>query len=272
MTAGDDRILIDAGLSYRALRNRLERRAVDPGTVRAILITHAHVDHVRGAATFSHRHGTTVHATAAAREAWGPGAAKVADWAWLRPDEPVRFGALRFSPFAVLHDAVGTLGFRIDTPDGAIGFATDVGRVTRALIDRFRQCRVLVMESNHAVDLLQVSPYAASVRTRIGGDEGHLSNEALAAFVAEHLGPDVRCIVLAHLSRINNVPEIAELSCREALDRAGRPDVRIVVAPHDLPTPTIDLAELAPSLSLPPPARRAQQVSLPFGRSSMHAR
>jgi phosphoribosyl 1,2-cyclic phosphodiesterase len=266
VASGDDRVLIDAGLSYRAIRQGLERLGVAPDALRAIVITHAHVDHVRSAARLSGRHGITVHATPAARESWGPSAAKVSGWARLRPGRSVDFGALRFLPFAVTHDADETLGFRIDTPTGAIGFATDVGCVTAELVERFRQCLLLVMESNHAVQLLRVSSYAPSVRARIGGDDGHLSNEALGAFVREHLGPAVRCIVLAHLSRINNVPEVAELSCREALARIGRSEVRVVVASPDQPTPTIDLAALIQTPAVvPPPARRAQQVSLPFG-------
>ena len=263
VAAGGDRVLIDAGLSYRAIRQRLERLGVAPDSLRGIVITHAHVDHVRGAALLSGRHGITVHATPSARETWGPSSAKVSGWGVLHAGRQVEFGVLRFSPFNVSHDADDTLGFRIDTPAGAIGFATDAGCITAGLVERFRDCQLLVMESNHAVELLRVSPYAAQVRTRIGGDDGHLSNEALAVFVQEHLGPAVRCIVLAHLSRVNNVAEIAEMSCREALARAGRSDVRVVVAAQDQPTPTIDLAALAPA-----PGRRVQQRSLPFGPSS----
>jgi len=269
VAAGDDRVLIDAGLSYRALRQRLDGVGVDPDTLGAVLITHAHVDHVRGAAMLSRKHGIPIHATGGAREGWGRGADKVAGWEALLAGRPVAFGALRFIPFGVSHDADEALGFRIETPDGAIGFATDVGQITDDLVARFSDCRVLVVESNHAVELLRVSPYAPSVRMRIGGDGGHLSNEALAGFIREHLGAQVRCIVLAHLSRTNNVPALAELICREALTAAGRPGVRVVVAGQDQPTPTIDLAGLAPAPVSP--VQAAQQVSLPFGGASARA-
>ena len=105
VASGDDRVLIDAGLSYRAIRLRLERLGVALNALRAIVITHAHVDHIRSAARLSARHGITVYTTSAARESWGPSAAKVSGWARLRPGRSVDFGALRFLPFAVTHDA-----------------------------------------------------------------------------------------------------------------------------------------------------------------------
>ena len=265
MTSDTDRVLIDAGLSYRAIQQRLESLGLAADTLRAVLITHAHVDHVRSAGMLSRKHGIPIYVTEASRTAWGEGAQKVANWKFLLPDRTVAFGAMQFVPFGVCHDADDTLGFRVNTPDGAIGFATDVGKITEDLISRFAACRVLVMESNHAVELLRVSPYAASVRSRIAGDDGHLSNEDVATFVRDHLGADVRCIVLAHLSRVNNVPEIAKMSCLDALCAVGREDVRVVVADQDRPTPTIDLASLSRySARLAPTQSGLTQTDLPF--------
>ena len=214
---------------------------------------------------FPRRHGTPIYATAATRAAWGERASQISRWEPLRPGQMTECGTLRFLPFTVPHDALETLAFRIDTPEGAIGLATDAGCVTAEMVSKFRSCCLLVLESNHAADLLRVSPYAPSVRTRIGSDDGHLSNEALAAFLVEHLGDGVRCLVLAHLSRVNNVPELAEMTCREALTTRGRPDVRIVVAGQRCATPTIDLAGLAAEMTarLPVPAG-IRQVDLPF--------
>tara|TARA_B100000745_G_scaffold63961_1_gene37781 strand:+ start:1185 stop:1985 length:801 start_codon:yes stop_codon:yes gene_type:complete len=265
VTSDNDRVLIDAGLSYRAIQQRLDSLGLTADALRAVLITHAHVDHVRSAGMLSRKHGIPIYVTEATRAAWGEGAKKVADWKFLLPGRTVAFGAMQFVPFGVCHDADDTLGFRVNTPDGAIGFATDVGKITEDLISRFAACRVLVMESNHAVELLRVSPYAASVRSRIAGDDGHLSNEDVATFVRDHLGADVRCIVLAHLSRVNNVPEIAKMSCLDALCAVGREDVRVVVADQDRPTPTIDLASLSRySARLAPTQSGLTQSDLPF--------
>ena len=254
------RMLLDVGFSYREVSRRLQEIHVDPGMLDAVLITHAHGDHTRGVRLLSKHHGVPVYATAAAREECG-----AADWFPLLPDAVLELGGLRFIPFEVPHDAAQTIAFRIETPEGAIGYATDVGTLTPALVERFHDCRLLVVESNHASDLLRVSPYARSTRERIAGGEGHLSNESLAAFVRERLGASVRCLVLAHLSRVNNLPELAEMTCREALAACGRGDVEVVVARQDRLTPTIDLGAWVPPAALPRAAPR--QAALPFHRS-----
>ena len=258
---GDQRVLIDVGLSYREVARRLDSIAVSPASIGAVVITHAHGDHTRGAALFSRRHGVAVYATAATRAVWGD--ANVSSWRDLQCETPSNICGFRFTPFEVSHDAAAaTVAFQIETPDGTIGFATDVGVVTPSLQARFRCCRVLVMESNHATDLLQVGPYARSTKARISGARGHLSNESLAAFVREHLGRSVRCLVLAHLSRVNNVPEIAELTCREALEARGRHDVRIVVSRQDRVGETVDLGSWAAPRRQDTSAGR--QAALPF--------
>ena len=259
------RVLLDLGFSYREVSRRLEEIDVEPGMLDAILITHAHGDHTRGVRVTSKRHGVPVYATSAIREECG--AAEVADWRELTPDAALALGGLRFIPFEVPHDASETFAFRIETPEGAIGYATDVGTLTPALIERFRDCRLLVIESNHASELLRVSPYARSTRERIAGNGGHLSNESLAAFVRQHLGASVRCLVLAHLSRVNNLPELAEMTCREALAARGRSDVEVVVTRQDRVTPTIDLGAWMMQPATSPPAA-LRQTTLPFHGSS----
>lgn len=259
MACRDTRVLVDVGLSYREVAKRLATIDEDPDDVDAILITHAHGDHTRGARLFSRRHGVPVYTTAAVREEWT--APDLAEWRALVPARSLDVGELRFRPFVIPHDASETVGFRIDTPEGSIGFATDIGVVTGQLVQLFADCRVLVIESNHAVELLRVSPYDASTRSRIASTQGHLSNEALAAFVRDHLGTAVRCLVLVHLSRVNNVPEIAELTCREALSASGRDDVRVVVTRQDRVAPTVDLESwLPPAPALP----QLAQGGLPF--------
>ena len=254
-------MLIDVGLSYRDVARRLERLGVDPGGVDAIVITHAHGDHTRGARLFSRRHAVPVYSTEAVHDEWG--VADLSDWRPLTTNRPYDLCGFRFQPFTIPHDASQTVAFRIETPDGSIGFATDIGAVTGELVERFHDCRVLVIESNHAIELLRLSPYDASTRTRIASARGHLSNESLAEFIRNHLGPSVRCIVLAHLSRVNNVPEIAELTCREALAECGRTGVEVVVTRQDRAAPAVDLARWLSPRQTPKPA----QTELPFAEA-----
>ena len=233
-------VLIDAGLSYRQITRRMGDTGFDPKGVEAIVMTHAHGDHTRGARMFCRRHGVPVYATEKTRADWG--AANMSTWRPLRANRSHDVCGLRFHPVSIPHDASETVAFRIETPEGAIGFATDIGAMTSELVERFRNCRLLVVESNYATELLGVSPYDRSTRARIGSARGHLSNEALAEFVRDHLGRQVRCLVLAHLSRVNNVPEIAEMTCREALAASRRNDVDVVVAQQDSRARTVDLA------------------------------
>lgn len=258
---GESRLLVDVGLSCRETARRLDAIGVAPESVTAVVITHAHGDHTRGAGRFSRRYEVPVHATEATRAVWpGP---DVWSWGGLECDAAADIGAFRITPFEVSHDAAAeTVAFHIETAAGDIGFATDVGAATAALRSRFRRCRLLVMESNHATDLLRVGPYAASTKARIAGERGHLSNEALARFVREDLGASVECLVLAHLSRVNNLPELAEMTCREALEASGRSDVRIVVTRQDRVTETVrlDARRARPG----PDSLPGRQIALPF--------
>ena len=156
------RVLLDVGFSYRELSRRLGEVGVDPGMLDAVLITHGHGDHTRGLRVLSNRHGVRAYATAAIREEWRAG--NDVDWHGLAPGVAVDLGGLRFIPFQVPHDASETVAFRIETPEGAIGYATDIGTLTPLMIERFHDCRLLVIESNHATELLRVSPYARSTR------------------------------------------------------------------------------------------------------------
>lgn len=243
LVSSGGRILIDVGLSYRETVRRLGILGLEPAGVDAILLSHAHGDHVRGLPRFTARHGTPVYATAATRAVLGDVGA---NWAWrpLEAGVPLRIGDVEVVPFRVPHDAVETLAFRFDTSEGAIGFATDLGSITPEVVQRFRGCRLLVLEANHARELLRVSPYNATAKARIASPAGHLSNEALAHFIETHLDATVRAVVLAHLSRVNNVPDLAVLTCREALARRGRPEVSVIAARQDRVAETIDLAEL----------------------------
>ena len=139
-------MLLDAGLSYRALKERLEALNVAVEASTAIFVTHAHSDHVRSVASVSRRHGVPVYTTAGTRNAWGAPAEHIEHWNLLTAGKQTSRGALSFLPFTVPHDANETLAFRIDTPEGAIGFATDIGCVTSELVSRFQDCRVLVID------------------------------------------------------------------------------------------------------------------------------
>ena len=182
----------------------------------------------------------------------------------LRPGTRFDLCGLGFQVFTVPHDSVETLAFRIETSHGAIGFATDIGTLTPKLAGHFRDCVVIVIESNHSTGMLESGPYAPWMKSRIGGPHGHLSNEALADFIRSDLGESVRCVVLMHLSRVNNSPEIAEMVCRDALRRRGRNNVRVVVSSQENISETVDLGRLPEVSRFRDSASCHWQVDLPF--------
>jgi len=215
---------------------------------------------------FVRRHPVPVYATDATfrSRSWKACVSSGMERVELRPDTRFDLCGLGFQAFTVPHDSVETLAFRVETPHGAIGFATDIGTLTPKLAGHFRDCVVLVIESNHSTGMLESGPYAPWMKSRIGGPQGHLSNEALADFIRSDLGESVRCVVLMHLSRVNNSPEIAEMACRDALRRRGRNNVRVVVSSQENVSETVDFAKLLEVSRFRNSASCHWQVDLPF--------
>ena len=224
------------------------------------------MDHVKGVMRFVQRHPVPVYATDATFRSriWESCVSSGMERVELRPDTKFDLCGLGFQAFTVPHDSAETLAFRVETPHGPIGFATDIGTMTPKLAGHFRDCVALVIESNHSTEMLESGPYAPWMKSRISGPQGHLSNEALADFIRSDLGESVRCVVLMHLSRVNNSPEIAEMACRDALRRRGRNNVRVVVSNQDSVTVTVDLEKLSGVSRLGSSTPFHGQVDLPF--------
>jgi phosphoribosyl 1,2-cyclic phosphodiesterase len=205
------RVLVDAGFSARDLEARLASIDVEPAAIDAILITHDHGDHTKGAGVFARRHGTPVYLTERTH---------LACQSLFRGDEPTRFyrvahpfvlGGFRIEPFLTVHDAADPVGIAlVDLATGArLGVATDLGRPTASMQHALSGCDFLVLEANHDEVMLRVGPYPWSVKTRIGSSHGHLSNRAAARFVGDLVHPRLAGVLLAHLSNECNDPTLA---------------------------------------------------------------
>ena len=214
---GDSRILIDAGLSAREIERRLAEISVEPADLNAILVTHEHQDHIGAVGPLARRYHLPVYLH--------PSTHAVAKLGRL--DAVCEFDTgtsfllrnLQVTPFPVTHDAVETVGFIIDSPAGRIGVATDLGIATRLVADRLRDCRVLVLESNHDERMLRDGPYPWHLKQRIAGRHGHLSNTAAAELLTGLLWSGTEAVFLAHLSETNNDPRLAHQTTRTVLDR-----------------------------------------------------
>jgi phosphoribosyl 1,2-cyclic phosphodiesterase len=224
--AGADRVLIDAGLGPRSLAERLLSAGVDPASLRAVLISHEHSDHAAGAASFSAKWGVPLAGTRGTYAAAGFGSVTIASYQVLREGVACRFGGLEVQCLGIPHDAAEPLAFVLSAGNASFGHATDLGHVSPAFVSAFRKCQAVLIESNYDPGLLRDGPYPWSLKERILSPRGHLSNEDVSRFLGE-IPEACHTVVLAHLSRTNNHPELALMAAERALNVAGRSDVRI---------------------------------------------
>jgi phosphoribosyl 1,2-cyclic phosphodiesterase len=221
------RILVDAGLGPRELAERLLSAHIDPASIAAIILSHEHGDHVKGAASFSRKWGVRIAATPGTYAAAGLGVAEIAGYDVLTPFRPFRVGTLAITGLPVPHDAAEPVAFVIRGAGSRLGHATDFGHIDAALVEAFRGCDAVLIESNYDPTLLANGPYPWALKERIFGTRGHLSNADVARYLAQGLGDSCRQVVLAHLSEKNNHPELVQASAMAAIARRGRGEVRV---------------------------------------------
>ncbi|HVQ31693.1 MAG TPA: MBL fold metallo-hydrolase [Vicinamibacteria bacterium] len=225
--AGETRILIDAGLGPRSLAERLLDAGVDPASLAAIFVSHEHSDHSRGAAPFSAKWGVRLAGSRGTYAAAGFGAVDIAGYDVLTAGTLRRMGQLTVTAVALPHDAAEPLAFVVAADGASLGHATDFGQVTRTMVEAFRSCDALLMESNYDAAMLRDGPYPWSLKERILGPLGHVSNDDVARYLGGSLGESCRTVVLAHLSQKNNHPEVARMAAEVALRRRGRTEVQL---------------------------------------------
>ncbi|MBI1741308.1 MAG: MBL fold metallo-hydrolase [Candidatus Koribacter versatilis] len=232
------RILVDAGLSCRETFKRLRALGECPEQISAILITHEHSDHVAGLQRLAAKLNVPVFLTEPTHREWGramrdeegkiPQLPKLEHFASGRS---FQVGDIAVTPFTIPHDAADPVGFTFRTEGVKIGFATDLGYMPVSVRDHLRECAVLVLESNHDLEMLRSGPYPWPVKQRVMSRVGHLSNDALAEFFSNDYDGGAAYVVLAHLSEQNNHPEIARAAAEHALrERQGLWQNRVLLA------------------------------------------
>ena len=224
-------VLIDAGLSAKELLLRMARSGIDPGCVRAILVTHEHGDHTRGVDVLARKLEIPVYATHGTLNDFlhhRRTSVKPLVHYTCRCGEPFHFCDLYIEPFATSHDAAEPCGFIIKDGDLRFGYCTDTGIITPGMHELLRSCDGIVLESNHCPEMLANGPYPESLKRRIRSKRGHLSNPDAAACL-QGFGKDVPHVILAHLSETNNTPDKAMVSARSGLGLFYE-EKRVVVA------------------------------------------
>ncbi|HEX6059147.1 MAG TPA: MBL fold metallo-hydrolase [Gemmatimonadaceae bacterium] len=216
---GDTRILVDAGFGTRTLAVRLAAAGIAPASIEAVIVTHEHSDHVRGAAAAAAKWGWTLHASAGTIAHCPPLAEAGARP--FRAGETLEIGAISLESMRTPHDAAESVALVATAREtGArAGIATDMGHVDGRVAERLMQLDLLVLESNHDELMLQNGPYPFPVRKRIAGPRGHLSNVAAGELARRCAHGELRHLVLAHLSENCNEPAVAVRAMRGALAR-----------------------------------------------------
>ena len=238
----ETRLLIDAGLSGRQIRQRLLSIGRAPEGLTGILISHEHSDHIQGLAVIAAKLQIPVYCNRLTCEAIESSLRVKCDFHLFETGATIELGDLAVETFAVPHDAYDPVGFLVRTADGNVGFLTDLGHATKLVIQRVRPAHALVLEANHDVALLQNDPRRPwSLKQRILSRHGHLSNDAAADALQEIVSADLRHLFLAHLSRDCNRPEIALAVVSERLGLIGANHVHAEVTSQTKPNGTLTL-------------------------------
>lgn len=240
LSAAGVNILIDAGKSARALCAALNEAGSDIKNIDAIFITHEHADHTGALEMISKKYSIPVHITEASADRMPPGRYLQGAAVMHPPLFSAEVGEVTVTSFATSHDSACCVGYRFEFEDGegnhAVGLATDTGYVTDGMVKSLTGCESVVLECNHDPDMLRFGPYPYQLKQRIGSRYGHLSNEDCAAFASQLAETGTRRILLAHLSRENNTPEVALAAVRAAVPDES---VDIMIASPDAPVELI---------------------------------
>ena len=222
-------ILIDAGISCRRIAQSLAALGLTLAELDAVLITHEHIDHVRGLGTLMKKCAVPLCMSRGTAAALGCPAERLRI---VSPESCFSVGALTVLPFRTSHDAQESVCYRIDGDGGSLAVLTDTGRITDEARAAVLGTELLLLEANHDVEMLRSGPYPCYLKQRILSDRGHLSNGAAAEFALECAEHGTEDILLAHLSAENNTPQLAEYTVGRAL-QAGGLSVRLAAAPRD---------------------------------------
>jgi phosphoribosyl 1,2-cyclic phosphodiesterase len=215
---GNRHILVDVGLSGREIARRLRECRLEPGDISAVVVSHEHGDHSRGLVPFAKDLDIPIFI---AREALSASGINLEARRFRLIQSGVGFDVydFQFTPFAVPHDAADPLGFSIERNGARLAIVMDLGYISNLVVERLKGCDGIILESNHDVNMLKAGPYPWSLKQRVMSRRGHLSNDSVAEYlVGENFDGKAHLLVLAHLSKKNNLPEIALLSAQRALE------------------------------------------------------
>lgn len=238
ISCGGVRLLVDAGVSAAREEANLREIGVNIRDIDAILVTHEHVDHVRGLGVLCRKYGIPVYANEGTWQGILQKEAGIPQRCMrtFYTGEDFYIGAVNAHPFPIPHDAAEPVGFAFACQDLRCGVATDIGHIDETWMNAVSGCQALVLEANHDVEMVRRGAYPQRLKQRVLGRRGHLNNEDCAKALTELAGRGTRAVFLSHLSADNNLPELAYNTVCEALLSAGfavDSEIRVCVSRRD---------------------------------------
>jgi phosphoribosyl 1,2-cyclic phosphodiesterase len=217
---GETRVLVDCGIGPRILASRLKAAGVRPDEVSAILLTHEHIDHIKGVAQAVAKWRWEVIGSAGTIRGLTPALRQRA----TQVKERTHVGGLDIDVIRVSHDANEPTAYSITSKSSGMraGIAHDLGEPSERLVKTFHGADLLCIEANHCRIMLRDGPYPAYLKSRVAGEMGHLSNDQSAAFIDAVSTPNLQAVLLLHLSAVNNAPPVAVSATRRAVTQKAR--------------------------------------------------
>lgn len=243
-------LLVDVGISGKRTEGGLNSLGITGADVDGILITHEHADHISGLGVMARKYEVPVYATKgtidAIRKTGNLGKIDDSLFREIREDEKFTIKDLTVNPMKISHDAAQPVAYRIGYGNQKVGICTDLGVYNDYTVECLKGMDALLIEANHDVNMLQVGPYPYYLKQRILGDRGHLSNENSGRLLSRILHDNLQAIILGHLSKENNLPELAYEAVRMEINLGDNPynanDFRMMVASRSEVSPVINIA------------------------------
>ena len=239
--SGSTKLLIDCGITYRQITQRLKTYDLSLDDLTGILITHEHTDHIKGIDVTRKRHDTTVYLTEDTfegihrnvRNNYVPNSTH-----FITPYEPFQINDITVTAISISHDASDAVGYLIEAEGKKLVYVTDIGYLPKRDHELFKNADIYIFESNYDVTMLFTSARPFYLKQRIDSVKGHMSNADSAYNMAQLVGPQTKKIILAHRSRECNTDELALETYKEVFDDYGLPidEYNITVAKQDIPT------------------------------------
>ena len=239
------KLLVDAGVSCKKIETALNNILVDPSSIQGILVTHEHIDHVQALGTLSRKFDLPVFVTQETLDAMPKQRDKIPskNIKIFKLNDKFEIGDLSIHPFAIPHDAANPCGFNIYKGNTKISIATDIGHMTNDILKNLEESLFVMLEANYDPEVLRLSSYPFSLKSRIAGPTGHLPNEMAGKTISHLLNSGLKTAMLGHLSKESNFPELAYQTVVDELisNHYDENSLSLSVASRDIPSKLINL-------------------------------